>query len=307
MIRLPHDSFKSIYLFGMAILLSGLITGCDEANLAIDNILGRNAPVLSSAVSQAPVTMNLIPAQDKIAEPTAGSSSAEVILVQVPADAPKPAEITPSKTVAQEGKRRPRGEVAPPAAQPSAPQPAAPPPAPPQPEAAPAQPASPQPSPQAVSPTAPSPQPAVPTQAAPEPAAQPKPQPPAVAQGKRRAPGTVPVPALGVPEERHPPFFAVRDPFREPTEVLPSECPPSMPLCKFDRSQLKLVGVIQVSEGNYKGMVEDPDGRGYFITTGMQIGGATVTQVNPKGVTLHVHRTRTDALIPLPARETGEY
>jgi len=94
-----------------------------------------------------------------------------------------------------------------------------------------------------------------------------------------------------------------------PTEVLPSDCPPSMPLCKFDRSQLKLVGVIQVSEGNYKGMVEDPDGRGYFITTGMQIGGATVTQVTSKGITLHLHKTRTDVTMPLvrEARDTGEY
>ena len=78
-------------------------------------------------------------------------------------------------------------------------------------------------------------------------------------------------------------FQAERNPFKAPTEVLPSECPPSMPLCRFDRSQLKLVGVIQVSEGEFKGLVEDPDGRGYFITPGMQIGGATVTQVTNRG------------------------
>ena len=82
-----------------------------------------------------------------------------------------------------------------------------------------------------------------------------------------------------------------------------------MPLCRFDRSQLKLVGVIQVSEGQFKGLVEDPDGRGYFITSGMQIGGATVTQVTNKGITLHVHRTRQDVTMPLfrEARESGEF
>ena len=88
-----------------------------------------------------------------------------------------------------------------------------------------------------------------------------------------------------------------------------SECPPSMPLCRFDRSQLKLVGVIQVSEGEFKGMVEDPDGRGYFVTTGMQIGGATVTQVNDKGITLHLHRTHQDVMMPLfkEAKKAGEF
>jgi hypothetical protein len=72
-----------------------------------------------------------------------------------------------------------------------------------------------------------------------------------------------------------------------------------MPLCKFDHSQLKLVGVIQMPDGNYKGMVEDPDGRGYFINTGMLIGGATVTQVNNRGVVLHVHKTHTDVSMTL--------
>jgi Tfp pilus assembly protein PilP len=104
------------------------------------------------------------------------------------------------------------------------------------------------------------------------------------------------------------PFVLLRDPFKQPTEILPSECPPSMPLCRFDRSQLKLVGVMQVSEGQFKGLVEDPDGRGYFITAGMQIGGATVTQVTNKGIILHVHRTRQDVTMPLfrEAREIGD-
>jgi Tfp pilus assembly protein PilP len=81
-----------------------------------------------------------------------------------------------------------------------------------------------------------------------------------------------------------------------------------MPLCRFDPAQLKLVGVIQVEDGQFKGMVEDPDGRGYFITSGMQIGRATVTQINAEGVTLHDHRTRKDVPMRLlrEAREGRE-
>ena len=91
-----------------------------------------------------------------------------------------------------------------------------------------------------------------------------------------------------------------RDPFNPPAErVLPSECPPSMPLCRFDRSQLKLVGVIRVTSGQFKGMVEDPDGRGYFVIAGTQIGAATVTQVSAKGMTLHDHLTKENVIMPL--------
>jgi Tfp pilus assembly protein PilP len=108
------------------------------------------------------------------------------------------------------------------------------------------------------------------------------------------------LPGLPAPVEAPSPLFEIaRDPFKAPTEVLPSECPPSMPLCKFDRSQLKLVGVIRVEDGYFKGMVEDPDGRGYFVTPGMQIGGATVTQVREDGITLHLSKTGQDVVIPL--------
>jgi hypothetical protein len=118
-------------------------------------------------------------------------------------------------------------------------------------------------------------------------------------KGKMRRPGRL-SPATAPPQAaRRDVFVMGRDPFEQPTEILPSECPPSMPLCRFDRSQLKLVGIIQVSEGNYKAMVEDPDGRGYFVTAGMQIGSATVTQVSNKGVTLHLHRTNQDVQLPL--------
>jgi Tfp pilus assembly protein PilP len=131
-------------------------------------------------------------------------------------------------------------------------------------------------------------------------------------QGKRRAPGAPAPekPAVAVPAPPVKSVFTVeRDPFKQPTEILPTECPPSLPLCRFDRSQLKLVGVIQVGEGELRGMVEDPDGRGYFVGTGMQIGGATITQVTAKGMVLHDHRTRQDIAMPLfrEAREGMEF
>jgi len=147
-----------------------------------------------------------------------------------------------------------------------------------------------------------------------EPAAKPAEAPIAakLSQGKRRAPGELspvaPVPGAPAAKPGREPFAVVRDPFRQPTEILPSECPPSSPLCKFDPAQLKLVGVMQVAEGEYKGMVEDPDGRGYFISPGMQIGRATVTQINYDGATLYDHRTRKDIPMRLlrEAREARE-
>ncbi len=122
-----------------------------------------------------------------------------------------------------------------------------------------------------------------------------------LSQGKTRPPGELhpEAKAAGKKKIKKTPFPAIRDPFRQPTELLPSDCPPSTPLCRFDRSQLKLVGVIQVNEGQFKGMVEDPDGRGYFVTSGMLIGEATVTQVTQKGVVLRDHKTGADVTIPL--------
>lgn len=161
-------------------------------------------------------------------------------------------------------------------------------------------------------PPAPQPQPGVRPTPAPSNAQAEKPSKVAF-QGKKRAPGAL---SPGTKEEeaeaeekRKRVFKVERDPFKTPTEILPSECPPSMPLCRFDRSQLKLVGVIQVEEGGFKGMVEDPDGRGYFVTPGMQIGGATVTQVTEGGLTLHVHATRQVVSIPLTTegKETAEF
>lgn len=157
-----------------------------------------------------------------------------------------------------------------------------------------------------------------PAETTPAPQAQTKETPVILTKGKKRAPGPAtmaprpkeePAAAAVVAEKPATEFTVGRDPFKPPTEVLPSECPPSMPLCRFDRSQLKVVGVIQVEDGQFKGMVEDPDGRGYFITPGMQIGGATVTQVTNRGIMLHDAKTKQDVPMPLflGAREGQEF
>ncbi len=215
-------NLRRVYYVGIVIGIFSCSSGCQEANIAIDFIVGRQSPVLS----------------------------------------PAPEFERPPIILAA---RRSAGEASPPAS------------------------------------TAP------PTPAADKtPAVSPAPQ-----QGKRRGPGIFPpgVTPERSEERRGRDVFAIeRDPFRPPTEILPTECPPSMPLCRFDRSQLKLVGIIQVGDGQFKAMVEDPDGRGYFVTSGMQIGGATVTQVSNRGVTLHLHKTQQDVLMPLTsqAREPAE-
>jgi hypothetical protein len=120
---------------------------------------------------------------------------------------------------------------------------------------------------------------------------------------KKRNPGTLApngkqvVQKMKKPEKQE--FIFGRDPFKQPTEVLPSSCPPSAPLCRFDRSQLKCVGIIQVRTGGYKAMVEDPDGRGYFIIPGMKVGNGTVMQVTRDGAVIHLHKERQDILLPL--------
>jgi hypothetical protein len=106
-------------------------------------------------------------------------------------------------------------------------------------------------------------------------------------------------------------FTFSRDPFMPPSdELVPTDCPPSMPLCRFEYTQLRLRGLIKSKSPNgkeeYKGMVEDPDGRGYFITAGTQVRGATVTQVTNKGVVLYIHKTKKlDWLIMEGAKAKG--
>ncbi len=258
---------KKISYFALALGMLALLTGCEEANLALDNLLGKPSPAVHTW-------------------PQASSSPTKLVLKREPGERPAPAaqsapgadrETAATADKKDESPQPGEGKKKAPGDRPSRPTVVAP-------EAVPA-------------PATPEPKPA-----------------PSVAEGKKRAPGErAPGVALppGVVAEEIPKrelFRVPRDPFKQPTEILPSECPPSMPLCRFDYSQLKLVGVIQVSDGQFKGLVEDPDGRGYFITPGTRIGGATVTQVTNQGATLYLTKTKQDVPMPLfqAARETAE-
>lgn len=278
--------FEKVQAVGLAILLGSLTTGCTEVNVAIDELLGKQPPSLYAAASD-PSRLPTILAKKRPAGERPQSQEPEV---QPPSEERTPSPI-PSPT-APTPPEKPK-EVQP---QPAAPA-----------EAAPTLPKK-----------------AQEINAQERPLSAPAPEQAATRElslhqvkGKKAPPGAIP-PAKneemqGAPTEpisTEPTTFVgiPRDPFKAPTEILPSECPPSMPLCKFDRSQLKLVGVIQVSDGQFKGMVEDPDGRGYFVTPGMQIGGATVTQVTQRGITLHLRKTGQDVVLPLflESRESRE-
>lgn len=211
--------------FGLALSLTGILTGCEELNVALDSVLGIQSPVLSASAQTSPLAV--VPAQNRMPGEKPGGTHA---VPPAPGSAAKEAVGAPAPAHTAEASEQ---------------------------------------------------------------------------RGKMRRPGRL-SPAMAPPQAaRRDAFVMGRDPFEQPTEILPTECPPSMPLCKFDRSQLKLVGIIQISEGNYKAMVEDPDGRGYFVTAGMQIGSATVTQVNNKGITLHLHRSHQDVQLPLFSEAKG--
>lgn len=250
-------ALKIVQSLMLGLGLLALLTGCEEANMALDKIVGMRAPIVSSSpVAEVPIVLA------KMRQP--GERPVTPAETTPAVEAPKPG--TPKPEVATP---EPPGKHRPPGARPGPPGVAA--------------------------PERPS-EPSAPAEA------------PIELLGKKREPGQrAPVLVQEEPTKKEV-FIVPRDPFKKPTEILPSECPPSMPLCRFDRSQLKLVGVIQVSDGHFKGLVEDPDGRGYFITAGMQIGGATVVQVSNRGVTLHVSKTKQDVVMPLflETRETTE-
>jgi hypothetical protein len=215
--------------FGIALSMVVTLVGCEEANVALDNLIGRKPVVVTD--SQSLSAVSVVPAKKR----TPGELPAAPTPQAEPGAKPKPQDTgsaqqkaEPAEQQPMAGKKRKAGALAPPP------------------------------------PTAPS----------------------AVAKVDEMPPPP-PIPPVK------------RDPFKAPTEILPTECPPSMPLCRFDRSQLKLVGVIQVEDGNFKALVEDPDGRGYFISSGMQIGNATVTQVTNRGMTLRVAKTLQDVQMPL--------
>ncbi len=86
-------------------------------------------------------------------------------------------------------------------------------------------------------------------------------------------------------------FSFLRDPFLAPCLNL---CPTHPHL-----SELKLKGLIRISNGKFKGMFEDPQGRGYFVSEKMEIFGATVTQISDTGVNLRIIKTGQDVFKPL--------
>ena len=64
------------------------------------------------------------------------------------------------------------------------------------------------------------------------------------------------------------------DPFRPFIQLTPEKAPKSAfltPLQKYDISQLRLVAIITLPEGSV-GLVEDQQGRGYFLKRGTAIG-----------------------------------
>jgi len=278
--------FGKVQAVGLTILLAALATGCTEVNVAIDELLGKQPPLLSAAAAPDQSRLPTILAKKR---PAGERPQSEEHQVQ-----PRSEERTPLPTPSTTAPTPPRKS----------------------------QEAQSEPAPPAITaPTAPKEPPK--EEAQEHQLSPPRDQPSAReasvyrVKGKKAPPGAMPpakkeeVPAgVTVSAPSEPSTFSgiSRDPFKAPTEILPSECPPSMPLCKFDRSQLKLVGVIQVADGQFKGMVEDPDGRGYFVTPGMQIGGATVTQVTQRGIILHVRKTGQDVVLPLfvEARESRE-
>jgi len=246
----------------------GLSAGCSELHTTVDAILGKQPPML---LAQNTEPQTAVPGKVRMPPKPEPAATEEKAPTQLPA-APKPPEAVPK----------------PQAQPPVAPKP---------PEVAPQQV-------QTQPPAAPKP-PAAVTQAPIPPKAKDKQV--LALEGKRRAPGqpspTAP-PAGPAAEPPKTEFRADRDPFRPPSEVqVRTDYLPSTPLARFDYSQLKLVGIIQMSEGQIKGMVEDPDGRGYYVQPGMQIGDgpnmATVTQITNRSVVLRVHKTKQDVLIPL--------
>lgn len=244
-----------------------LSAGCSELHTTVDAILGKQPRVLiaqsSDSLTLVPGKMRMPPKPRPIVEETGQPAQ--------PIAAPKPPEVTPpAQTQLREAPKSP--------------------------EVAPRTQAQPQEAPK-------------PLQAAPQTEPRTKAEDKQVLnlEGKRRAPGqpspTAPPvgPAVEAPKTE---FKVDRDPFKPPSEVqVRTDYLPSTPLARFDYSQLKLVGVIQMAEGQIKGMVEDPDGRGYYVQPGMQIGDgpnmATVTQITNRGVVLRVHKTNRDVSIPL--------
>jgi len=90
-----------------------------------------------------------------------------------------------------------------------------------------------------------------------------------------------------------------RDPFRspeaEPAAQVLANTACTEPLCRFDIDQLTLVAVVS-GDANPLAMVQDPQGRGYFVRRNTRVGrqGGKVTQIMSDAVVITEYFTTPD-------------
>ena len=91
-----------------------------------------------------------------------------------------------------------------------------------------------------------------------------------------------------------------RDPFRSPeaepaAQAAMANATCTEPLCRFDVDQLTLVAVVS-GDANPVAMVQDPQGRGYFVRRNTRVGrqGGKVTQIMSDAVVITEYFTTPD-------------
>ena len=85
---------RRIFYLGMVVFVLAPLAGCEEANLAIDSILGRRSPVLSAAPQAS--SQSLVPAKRR----TPGEKASPVVEPSAPAEqksAGEPAKTEPAQ------------------------------------------------------------------------------------------------------------------------------------------------------------------------------------------------------------------
>ena len=92
---------------------------------------------------------------------------------------------------------------------------------------------------------------------------------------------------------------ALRNPFQPPLENIKDPLPSEEdPLVHFDLSQLRLTAIIRDQEGNLKGSIETPTGRGFIVTQGSRVG-------SKGGLVKEISRAR--LLIEEPADSSADH
>jgi type IV pilus assembly protein PilP len=88
-----------------------------------------------------------------------------------------------------------------------------------------------------------------------------------------------------------------RDPFKAFLEASlvskPAKNSNLFPLLNFPLSELKLVAVIGISRNRYLAMVQTPDGKGYTVKAGMEIGsgGGTIKKIDHQSISIEEEYT----------------